>query len=77
MRGAPTPPPFRWFAWHPVWTDDRGWRWLRPVWRRRCYISADGCPSASFWEHQAGSAKPDAECSLLCVMAEDDMEGKS
>ena len=25
---------FRWFAWHPVWTFDRGWRWLRFVWRR-------------------------------------------
>lgn len=25
---------FRWFAWHPVWTSDRGWRWLRVVWRR-------------------------------------------
>ncbi|MCE0510876.1 hypothetical protein LVJ59_17655 [Microbacterium sp. KKR3/1] len=25
---------FRWFAWHPVWTYDRGWRWLRFVWRR-------------------------------------------
>lgn len=27
-------PWFRWFAWHPTWTTDRGWRWLRPVWRR-------------------------------------------
>lgn len=29
-----TTPWFRWFAWHPVWTTDRGWRWLRVVWRR-------------------------------------------
>lgn len=28
-------PWFSWFAWHPVRTDDRGWRWLRPCWRRR------------------------------------------
>lgn len=32
---SPVGPWFRWFAWHPVRTDDRGWRWLRPVWRRR------------------------------------------
>lgn len=25
---------FRWFAWHPVWTTDRGWRWLCVAWRR-------------------------------------------
>lgn len=28
-------PWFRWFAWHPVCTLDRGWRWLIPVWRAR------------------------------------------
>ena len=27
-------PWFRWFAWHPVWTTDRGYVWLRRVWRR-------------------------------------------
>lgn len=27
---------FRWFAWRPVWTRDRGWQWLRMVWRRHC-----------------------------------------
>ena len=25
---------FRWFAWRPVWTRDRGWQWMRMVWRR-------------------------------------------
>ena len=30
----PVGPWFRWFAWHPVRTVDRGWRWLRVVWRR-------------------------------------------
>jgi len=27
-------PYFRWFAWHPVWTVDRGWVWLRRVWKK-------------------------------------------
>lgn len=35
MFGTPVGPWFRWFAWHPTNTADRGWRWLRPVWRRR------------------------------------------
>ena len=26
---------FPWFAWHPVETVDRGWRWGCFVWRRR------------------------------------------
>lgn len=36
----PVGPWFRWFAWRPTRTVDRGWRWLRPVWRRR-YQSHD------------------------------------
>jgi hypothetical protein len=28
---------YRWFAWRPVQTLDRGLVWLRPVWRRRVY----------------------------------------
>lgn len=28
---------YRWFAWRPVRTLDRGLVWLRPVWRRRVY----------------------------------------
>jgi hypothetical protein len=35
MFGDPIGPWFRWFAWKPTRTIDRGWRWLRPVWRRR------------------------------------------
>lgn len=34
MFADPIGPWFRWFAWRPVCTIDRGWRWLRPVWRR-------------------------------------------
>ena len=36
LFGFPITPWHRWFAWHPVDTADRGWRWLRIVWRRRC-----------------------------------------
>jgi hypothetical protein len=36
MFGAPISDWFQWFAWHPVNTEDRGWRWLCWVWRRRC-----------------------------------------
>ena len=35
MFGDPITDWFRWFAWRPVETVDRGWRWMRPVWRRR------------------------------------------
>ena len=34
--GEPVGPWFRWFAWHPVNTIDRGWRWLVFTSRRRC-----------------------------------------
>lgn len=37
--------PFRWFAWRPVVTDDRGLRWLRLVWRSRFYFPV-GLPYA-------------------------------
>ena len=30
-------PWFCWFAWHLVDTKDRGWRWLRILWRRKEY----------------------------------------
>lgn len=32
-----TGPVFGWFAWHPVWTQDRGWRWLRRLYRWRVH----------------------------------------
>lgn len=48
---SPVGPWFRWFAWHPVRTDDRGWRWLRPVWRRRMQTHdyLDG-PTLTDWQ---------------------------
>jgi hypothetical protein len=36
MFGTPVSRWFRSFAWRPMNTLDRGWVWLRPVWRRRC-----------------------------------------
>lgn len=44
-------PRFRWFAWHPVWTEDRGWRWLRMVHRRRFYLELPGEPAMAWWVH--------------------------
>lgn len=35
-------PEHRWFAWRPVFTHDRGWRWLRFVWRRRYFLDVHG-----------------------------------
>jgi len=34
-------PVHRHFAWHPVNTEDRGWRWLRMVNRRRITLDHD------------------------------------
>lgn len=44
-------PTFAWFAWHPVWTEDRGWKWLRRVRRRRFYLDIPGHPAMSWWVH--------------------------
>jgi hypothetical protein len=42
---------FRWFAWHPVWTTDRGWRWLRVVWR--CHTPPPPIQGADwYFEHR-------------------------
>jgi hypothetical protein len=56
---APVGPWFRWYAWRPVRTEDRGWRWLRFVWRRRCqsHDYLDG-PTVSFF--QAVVTKPES-----------------
>lgn len=46
--------PFRWFAWHPVDTGDRGWRWLRFVWRQRVWYKRMG-PDAMDFRYYDGS----------------------
>lgn len=43
-------PSFRWFAYRPVWTQDRGLRWLRLVYRRRCVANHDAY-AGSYFEH--------------------------
>lgn len=56
---SPVSPWFRWFAWRPVHTVDRGWRWMRPVWRRRVqkhhYLPGGG---RDFWFQVAVSIPP-------------------
>lgn len=56
MFGEPVSDWFRWFAWHPVETVDRGRRWLVPVWRRRIY------------KHQFLSGGPDFWFQHTCVI---------
>ena len=36
--GTPITGWYRWFAWRPVNTLDRGWRWLVPIYKRRCQV---------------------------------------
>lgn len=47
-----TPRPFRWFAWRPVWTLDRGWVWMRRVWRRHVLPMDLPIPTYWTWEHR-------------------------
>lgn len=53
MFGEPVSEWFRWFAWRPVQTVDRGWRWMRPVWKRRIskHSYLDG--GSDFWFQHA------------------------
>lgn len=51
-------PAHRWFAWHPVNTWDRGWKWLRVVHRRRVWkpsVSVDG-RTVRYWLYAGGPA---------------------
>lgn len=57
MFGMPVGPWFRWFAWHPTKTVDRGWRWLRPVWRRR-YQTKPHLDGPTMWWFTAAVADP-------------------
>lgn len=52
LFGRPITGWHRWFAWRPVETVDRGWRWLRPVWRRRLQSMAhlEG-PTTTWFQH--------------------------
>jgi len=59
--GAPISNWFRWFAWRPVNTVDRGWRWLVIVNRRRIqkhnYLDGGG----DFWFQHAVALTPTTE----------------
>ena len=48
---------YKWFAWHPVCTIDRGWRWLRFVNRRRIAKHDYLYGGADFWEQYAVEVK--------------------
>ena len=47
--GTPVAGWFRWFAWRPVNTVDRGWRWLRVVNCRRIQRKQHLTGGADFW----------------------------
>ncbi len=34
--GNPISEWYRYFCWRPISTNDRGWRWLSLVWKRKC-----------------------------------------
>lgn len=53
MFGEPVSGWFRWFAWRPVETVDRGWRWLRPVWRRRVHKHSYLTGGTDWWFQHA------------------------
>ena len=55
--GFPVSDWFRYFAWRPVHTVDRGWRWLRPVWRRRIAKHDYLQGGADFWWQDAVSVE--------------------
>lgn len=53
MFGEPVSDWYRWFAWKPVETVDRGWRWLVPVYRRRVHKHSYLPGGSDFWFQHA------------------------
>jgi hypothetical protein len=47
--GTAFTPWHRWFAWRPTETVDRGWVWLRVVWRRRIHKHTYLDGGGDFW----------------------------
>lgn len=60
MFADPTTEWFKWFAWRPVHTWDRGWRWLRSVWKRRCQPHSY-LPGPQSWFYQFLVTNPKEE----------------
>lgn len=60
MFGEPISRWYKYFAWKPVSTLDRGYRWLWIIWKRKCephpYLSGPGHP---FFQYRA--TKPDLD----------------
>ena len=54
LFGSPIGPWHRYFAWYPVDTFDRGWKWLRAVERRRIqrHVYLDG-GADRWWQYRA------------------------
>lgn len=53
MFGRPVSAWYRWFAWRPVETVDRGWQWLRVVNRRRIHKHQYLPGPSDFWFQHA------------------------
>ena len=56
--GSPVSGWYRYFAWRPVSTLDRGWRWFSFVWKRKCqphlFLSGPGNP---WFQYRASNPK--------------------
>ena len=54
---SPIAKEYRWFAWYPVKTADRGWRWLAVVYRRKyllhSWLDTPGYTPRPFFMHSA------------------------
>ena len=58
LFGEPISEWYRYFAWRPISTLDRGYRWFWIVWKRKCqpheYLSG---PMTPFYQHRATKQK--------------------
>jgi hypothetical protein len=55
--GYPLTDWWRWFAWYPIKTVDRGWVWLRLLHRRRIAKYPNLPGGADFWFQNAVNSK--------------------
>lgn len=57
MFGEPIGEWYRYFAWYPVKTWDRGWRWFYIVWKRKCQTH-NYLPGPITWFYQYRATNP-------------------